>query len=399
MTVTRRAIIRMKFMSCSTTMTVAVSLSRRRSRTVFFTSSTVMPAVGSSSRTKVGSPPLAMPISSHCFSPWESHVAGWSARSVRPMTSSISAARRRPPRLPKRNSAATCRFSNTLSSSRTLGTWNLMLIPSRATRNASHPVMSRPRKRTVPASGRMPPLRIRKNVDLPAPLGPIRQRSSPASMVRSRWTARSPPNCFVRPLTSRIGSGMCVLSSEHAEVSLLAGDPVAEIDEDRGQEQPPPPAAVTGEDPEERRRDPVLEHEDDAHEDRALDEQRRLAHDAPASLHQEGDPGSGVGGNGGEGNDLGEIAREVPDDGGADEAAEEARASTQLDVDHRARREGEAEPVGVHEAAPRGEQHAGQPRNGARNGEERELVEARVVAEARHARLVLTDGDGHAPQP
>src|SRR5439155_22910856 len=135
----------------------------------------------------------------------------------------------------------------------TLGTWNLMLIPSRATRNASHPVMSRPRKRTVPASGRMPPLRIRKNVDLPAPLGPIRQRSSPASMVRSRWTARSPPNCFVRPLTSRIGSGM---SSEHAEVSLLAGDPVAEIDEDRGQEQPPPPAALTGEDPEERPRRP-----------------------------------------------------------------------------------------------------------------------------------------------
>src|SRR2546430_2070226 len=84
-----------------------------------------------------------------------------------------------------------------------------------------------------------------------------------------------------------------VLSSEQAEVSLLADDPVAEIDEDGGQEQPPPPAAVTGEDPEERRRDPVLEDEDDAHQDRALDEQRRPAHDAPARPPTGRDPRPG----------------------------------------------------------------------------------------------------------
>ena len=58
-------------------------------------------------------------------------------------------------------------------------------------RNAAQLVMSRPRNRTVPELGRNPPVRIRKKVDLPAPLGPIRQRSSPASTVRLRWTARS----------------------------------------------------------------------------------------------------------------------------------------------------------------------------------------------------------------
>ena len=173
-------------MSCSTTITVAVSFSLLRSRTVLFTSGSVIPAVGSSSRISAGAPMLAIPISSHCFSPCDSQVAGWAARSVNPTTSSIASARRRPSRLPNLNSAARCRFSSTVSSSSTLATWNLMLIPSRATRNASQPVMSRPRKRTVPELGRMAPLRILKKVDLPAPLGPITQRSSPASTLRSR---------------------------------------------------------------------------------------------------------------------------------------------------------------------------------------------------------------------
>src|SRR5207247_11181286 len=126
---------------------------------------------------------------------------------------------------------------------------------------------------------------------------------------------------------------------------------------------------------------------------------RRLAHDAPPGLYEEPRPGRRVAGDGPERGDLGEIAREVSDDGGADEAAEQAGASAQQDVHDRARREAQAEAVGIHEATPGREENAGQAGDRAGDGEERELVEPRVVAEARHAGLVLANADGHASQP
>ena len=53
--------------------------------------------------------------------------------------------------------------------------------------------------------GRINPMISRNNVDLPAPFGPIRQRSSPCARDRSTSaTAWMPPNDFERPRTASI---------------------------------------------------------------------------------------------------------------------------------------------------------------------------------------------------
>src|SRR5665213_31492 len=63
--------------------------------------------------------------------------------------------------------------------------------------------MSAPRKRIVPAVGRASPDRQLKKVLLPAPFGPIRPSSSPASSIRSApSTARNAPNALTMPLAS-----------------------------------------------------------------------------------------------------------------------------------------------------------------------------------------------------
>src|SRR5207247_1471862 len=116
-------------------------------------------------------------------------------------------------------------------------------------------------------------------------------------------------------------------------------------------------------------------------------------------LHGKRTPRADVAGGGAEGHDLGEIARQVADDDGAHESAEEGRAPAEEDVDHRAGGEGEAESVRVHEASPRGEQQTGETGGRDPDGEERELVDPDVVAEARDARLVLADADRHPPEP
>src|SRR5438128_11412427 len=60
--------------------------------------------------------------------------------------------------------------------------------------------MSSPLKTIRPASGWWIPESKLNSVDLPAPFGPIRQRSSPAATARfSSSTARIPPNALVRP--------------------------------------------------------------------------------------------------------------------------------------------------------------------------------------------------------
>src|SRR5215216_3074421 len=61
---------------------------------------------------------------------------------------------------------------------------------------------------TCPASGGKTPVIMLKIVVLPAPLGPISAVVSPLGSEKDRsWTARTPPNTFSRPRSSRMASG------------------------------------------------------------------------------------------------------------------------------------------------------------------------------------------------
>src|SRR5262249_33657059 len=65
------------------------------------------------------------------------------------------------------------------------------------------PVRLTPSKLTVPEVGVVSPARQLKNVDLPAPFGPIRPMISPSATVRSALgTARKLPNALEPPFAS-----------------------------------------------------------------------------------------------------------------------------------------------------------------------------------------------------
>src|SRR5437016_11197266 len=82
-------------------------------------------------------------------------------------------------------------------------------MPSRACVSGEARVTSSPSNRTDPAVGARSPERQLKNVDLPAPFGPIRPMMSPSSTSRSASdTARKLPNVCV---TRRASSSMAHL--------------------------------------------------------------------------------------------------------------------------------------------------------------------------------------------
>ena len=72
--------------------------------------------------------------------------------------------------------------------------WNDRASPSRLRPSGVRRVTSRPRKVTLPTSGRTKPEMISNNVVLPAPLGPIRPTISPGYTSRlTESTAVTPP--------------------------------------------------------------------------------------------------------------------------------------------------------------------------------------------------------------
>src|SRR6266571_2503115 len=82
-------------------------------------------------------------------------------------------------------------------------------MPSRACVSGEARVTSSPSNRTDPAVGARSPERQLKNVDLPAPFGPIRPMMSPSWTSRSASdTARKLPNNCV---TARASSSMAGL--------------------------------------------------------------------------------------------------------------------------------------------------------------------------------------------
>src|SRR5215510_7856724 len=69
------------------------------------------------------------------------------------------------------------------------------------------PVMSRPWYRSRPAVGALRPVMRLNSVVLPAPLGPIRPKSSPRGTENdTRLTAMTPPKLHVRASTDSISA-------------------------------------------------------------------------------------------------------------------------------------------------------------------------------------------------
>src|SRR5579885_1765138 len=82
-------------------------------------------------------------------------------------------------------------------SSKVAGTWKVRPMPARACAWAETCVSSAPAKETRPVVGVRSPAKQLKNVDLPAPLGPIRPTISPSSTRRSApATAWKSPNAL-----------------------------------------------------------------------------------------------------------------------------------------------------------------------------------------------------------
>src|SRR6516165_1125878 len=85
-------------------------------------------------------------------------------------------------------------------------------MPRRARCSGLSRVTSRPSKCTVPEVGCRSPVRQLKNVDLPAPLGPMSPRTSPAlTATDASSTALKAPNAIV---TWRASSSMAGLGVE-----------------------------------------------------------------------------------------------------------------------------------------------------------------------------------------
>src|SRR5262245_25432487 len=98
-------------------------------------------------------------------------------------------------------------------------------MPSAQMRCGGRPVTSRPRNRTLPASGLVKPAMHENSVVLPAPFGPIRATTSLAPTSSETWsTAAKPPNDFVRLLTSSMAHFPATLREQADQAVRQPGD-------------------------------------------------------------------------------------------------------------------------------------------------------------------------------
>src|SRR5712671_3226757 len=333
-------------MSCSISRMVRPCLSSRSIVTARADSSGPRPAIGSSSSSKRGLVASAIASSSWRCSPWLSRDTSVSARPSRPTRASAARAgvrnagsRRASPQ--KRNEwpACACTASATLSSAVKSGNsdviWNERARPSALRAWGGSGVMSWRSNQTRPASGASSPPSWAISVLFPAPLGPMMACSSPGatSSIMSS-EAITPPKRLVRPSTRRSGS-----ATAHSRQNAI--DPAARIQHDQQDHRAEDDRPIFGE-----ARQPLLEHQK---RDRA---DHRADHRAHAAQHRHHD----------------EIARARPmHDGGTDEG-------------------------GVV-----GEQHAGQPADGAGEEEADEPVAEGRKADRAHAPVVRARAlDHHA---
>src|SRR5216683_1993786 len=364
--------MRMNCMSCSTTISALLRLISRTSSAVLRTSSCVMPAAGSSSRISSGSVESTSPSSTHCRWPCASWPTSRSAAETRPIRSSISStsALAFSPRC--RRLTASQMFSRTERPSNTFGTCVLMPMPSRAISCAWALEMSLPRNSTWPWVGSSWPVSILKKVLLPAPFGPIRQRSSPSSKLKSTLrTARTPPKCMLRSRVCNSGSAIALLRRRRFEP--LGRAPAAQT------QQRQAPVA-------ERRHDPLRHQEHERDQDHPED-QGRIGEDlrppvrAAARL---------VGAKRG---------AEPLDADAADHRTDQRAAAADQDPDDDLRGLRQSENRRADKIAPIGEQAAGETGQCAADRERRKLVGARIITQQLGAPLVLADADDDAAEP
>ena len=240
-------------MSCSTTISECLPARLLNSSAVNSVSASVMPATGSSSNSSCGSCISNMPISRNCFWPWDNSPAGRCAEPLRRMVCSTSPMRsfcsplsfaRRLAHTDLSVFCASSRFSNTLRASNTVGFWNLRPIPAWAI--CTSLIWRRSRvspNQAWPSVGRVLPVITSIMVVLPAPLGPMMQRSSPTPMYRLRlfralkpskltlmssrvrmvpWRVFRPgPAACPRPMASRLLPASSTGSSMNSAVGVI----------------------------------------------------------------------------------------------------------------------------------------------------------------------------------
>src|SRR5713226_6359307 len=132
-------------------------------------------------------------------------------------------------------------FWKTVSLGKMFVRWKERPTPRRQTSWGARPVMSRPSKRTAPASGRTCPVMRLKSVVLPAPFGPMIAVTWPAATDRlTPPTASKPPNDLRRSRTSSTASPPpCPLPERDRRAGEAAGEAEQQDDQHRAQHERP----------------------------------------------------------------------------------------------------------------------------------------------------------------
>src|ERR1017187_4093273 len=220
------------------------ALSERIRSRMTGTSSTLMPAVGSSNMKTSGSSAIRIATSSLRWSPWGSAAAATSRRAVSATVSSTSSARpisslwllqtlhRFSPR-PARDCTSRRTFSSTVRFGNRFVNWKARPMPRWLRSGAEIALMSSPWRNTRPDVARSwPEIRL-KYVVLPAPLGPtIAVRVPAANPHGTLSTATWLPNRMVRSRVSRekfIGSRRRFRRSGRAPAARTGARPVPGI--------------------------------------------------------------------------------------------------------------------------------------------------------------------------
>src|SRR5215471_11666437 len=308
-----------------------------------------IPAVGSSSSRISGSSASAMPSSSCFWSPWERKPdtsPAWPTRPIDSSSASVSARYSAPtgvskfhPR-PRCDRKAAWTFWYTVRRGKMLVRWNERPMPSRQRSWGAMPVTSCPRKRTRPASGRRWPVMRLNSVVLPAPFGPMIALMEPAGTVKlTPPTAMKPSKLF---LTSRTSS----MATAPGEAARQAEGGAGQAPGKREQQ-----------------------HDQDAAEDQR--------------------PVLGVG------HDL---LVEPDQDERADRGAGERAHAAEQRHDQHLGRLGPVREVREHAAVEDAEERPGDPGEGARDDERRQLVAPHVHADELRTLRVLADRGEHAPE-
>src|SRR5499427_2896597 len=117
-------------------------------------------------------------------------------------------------------------FSRTVAPGRMLVIWYERAIALRETRCGGRPAISSPLNTIRPLVGRRTPVRQLKKVDLPAPLGPMIPRISPAGTASDTLvSAASPPKRIVSASVLRIGGALVSVATRARLQRSAPGNP------------------------------------------------------------------------------------------------------------------------------------------------------------------------------